>query len=217
MFNDFRSQSRIAESTITVTFEPGPGSQYPEVQCFAPLRIEGPVTEAQHSKGMEITVGVSRPMPVQPEMGVGWSNEVKFLRGYKVTINGRRWNQGTDIDNQVQWSLQENSREWDGIPQCFNSAIMVSHGGNAVQATVAVKAKTKSGIPVLGMPWSKPKPLIVGPRVSLGKPISDAKFDQLSDKDWSQLAKYDGDIKVSRVASDEQRYASPASLARFLG
>ncbi|KAF2188397.1 hypothetical protein K469DRAFT_748696 [Zopfia rhizophila CBS 207.26] len=215
LFDDNGSSNRLSEAKITATFQPPQdnsqqsvfngtalgANNYPVVKLYCPKLVEGPVSVEKHTKGTEVSVslGGRGSLPAKPDVGIARSGEVEYLKDYRMQIKGKRWSSpGLEQDNMAIWTVLENSKQGDGIPPDFKSAVLLQHTGQPFQGTLRILAKTKMGIRLFGWPWSAPNPLLFKPDASLGQQLDFSDFDQLSDEHWRQLCDFPGVVSSCR-------------------
>jgi hypothetical protein len=208
--------SRLAEAEIAATFAPAAAAthnnsdttvstaeeEYPVLKLCCPTHIQGLVRRAMNtnSGGSNVTVGTHSSLPVAAEIGISGSKEVQYLKDYSMRIRGQRWDSAdVEQDHIARWYLNEDSKQGDGIPRSFVSAVVVENHGQAFQATVKITANSKLGLRVLGWPWSPPKPILFKHGVTFGDQLDVASFDELSDADWKQLCPVSEVVSVSLI------------------
>jgi hypothetical protein len=207
LFDDNGSRSRLSEAKITTTFESHSElttnstttSSPPVVKLYSPKLLEGPVRLISRSDETERQASISAMLSiVQPTVGISRRIGEEYSLDSRMQIKGKRWASSRNFkeDNQGIWTLLEESKQGEGIPSEFTLAILLQHDNRPFQGTVRVMAKTKSGIRVLGWPWSSPKPAVFRPGVSFGEQLEVEDFGQLSDEHWRQLCDFPGLISV---------------------
>ena len=213
---DTSASSRFTKAEIRIAFDAlqDPktkegkvlSSTTPTVIRFCPVLLQGRSTHVAVSNIVEAKVDASLAPTIASLAGLGvsggYSVTERFDKDYEMTIKGIPWSisdHGSDdeVDNAVIWKITENAAAGKGIPDEFNFALLVQHGGGPFQVTVEIKVWTKAGVRLFGWPWPKPDPLIFRPSASLGKPCGLMTFDDLEDKHWEALAPYEGPLYVS--------------------
>jgi hypothetical protein len=206
--------SRLAEAEIAATFGPAAAAahnnsdtavsttegEYPVLKLCCPTHIQGLVrrTMNTNSGGSSVTVGTPSSLPVAAEIGASGSKEVQYLKDYSMRIRGQRWD-SPDVEEEhiARWYLAEDSKQGDGIPRSFRSAVVVENHGQSFQGTVKITANSKLGLRVLGWPWSAPKPILFRHGVTFGEQLDVTSFDELSDAHWRQLCPVSEVVSVS--------------------
>lgn len=197
---------RFCKAKITITFDALPGRQttsgVPVVKHLCPKIMEGSITRAKRTKQTEISTtlsGSGAPIPVHVGVAATRKDGVEYDEDHRIRIKGEKWSSDEDMedDNMVIWSLTENSKQGDGIPADFKVAMLVLHDGAPFQATVKIKATTRSNLSLFGRPWPKPSPLILSPEISLGDSIGMKDFDGLEDEHWKKMIDAQGAEDVS--------------------
>lgn len=206
--------SRLAEAEITATFRPAAAAahnnsdtavstaeeEYPVLKLCCPTHIQGLVRRAMITDdgGSSVTVGMPSFPPVAVEIGVSRPKEVQYLKDYSMRIRGQLWDSpNVEEEHIARWYLSEDSKQGDGIPRSFRSAVVVENHGQSFQGTVKITANSKLGLRVLGWPWSAPKPILFKHGVTFGEQLDVTNFDDLSDAHWRQLCPVSDVISVS--------------------
>jgi hypothetical protein len=206
--------SRLAEAEIAATFGPAAAAahnnsdktvstaeeEYPILQLCCPTHIQGLVRRAMNTNdgGSHMTVGTPSSLPIAAEIGVSGSKGVQYLKDYSMRIRGQRWDSSkVEEEHIARWYLTEDSKQGDGIPRSFRSAVVVENHGQSFQGTVKITAKSKLGLRVLGWPWSAPKPILFRHGVTFGEQLDITSFDELSDAHWRQLCPVSEVVSVS--------------------
>jgi hypothetical protein len=194
--------SRLSQAKITPTPRAqAPGANrdgdtfnIPILRDLCPKLIEGPVEIKEHTSLGEIDA---------PRLGIRLSSSVKYVRKYRMQIEGMPCS-----DTDVVWHLTENKAQEDGIPSDFRTAVILEHHGNPVQGDIKIQARTASGIRLFGWPWSESCPIVFNPTVTFGDPPGETDFAKLSEEDWAQICKFPHAMAVSLLRKQVPRRGS---------
>lgn len=153
---------------------------------FCPRHIYGvPILESRKwSFGLAIPLLLSAG-PVQTGLEPSVQYETKFPKTHRAEIKGLPISSsGVTNTNAVKWSIRENRREGNGIPDRVTCAILVEYDGQPFQASVEVSVKTHMNITLAAMPWSRDDPVLFKPNNNLGTVTSKISFEELQLEDW---------------------------------
>ncbi|EXJ86690.1 hypothetical protein A1O3_03643 [Capronia epimyces CBS 606.96] len=205
------SASRFTRAEIWVTFD-SHGENVtagtppkPAVKHYAPALICGPVSLGQVAKSVAVLPSISAPtLPVQTGIGVTMTKSTTAAREFQMKVIGEPSTDDDEAEEEdtIGWWITENAAQDDGIPRELKSAVLVQHkdSGEAFQATVHVKVRTRMGLSLFGWPWSKRTPLVISNKERFGKAAITTTFDDLEDKDWLQLTEFPGLVQRIRIS-----------------
>ena len=197
------SNHRFSKAKIVVTFEAVGTGPVPTVKTFAPKIMEGSTTRVRRFEQREVSANVSIPTGAPLDVGGGAAYSVgqEYDKDYRVRIDGKKWSSDEDAedDNMVIWNLSENSKQGEGIPADFRVGLLVTHHGGPFQATVRVKATTKSNISLFGWPWPDQSPVVLSPNVVLGNLGVVNELDKVTDDQWQSLIDLQSSLDVSSL------------------
>ncbi|KAK6339265.1 hypothetical protein TWF718_008687 [Orbilia javanica] len=153
---------------------------------FCPRQLYGVPTleNRQWSFGLAIPLLISAG-PFQTGFEPSVEYETKFPKNHRAEIKGLPISSsGVANTNAVKWSVKENRKEGNGIPDRVTCAILVEYDGQPFQASVEVSVKTHLNITLAAMPWSKDDPVLLKPNNNFGTVTSKISFEELQLEDW---------------------------------
>ncbi|KAL0631529.1 hypothetical protein Q9L58_009614 [Maublancomyces gigas] len=193
------SHLRFKRAEIAVSFKatpdslnkPAPGDD-PVIYNFAPKKMYGNLTVENLSwtYGIELPCMVSigpAEVGVQPYM----EKTSSFQKGYRMEIFGREFKDARhNEENEVIWTVKENSQHKNGIPDQLKFAIILGHKGR-FQADIKVSAETGSRLKLFGWPWSKDDPVLFQPPEGFGMPLEIPRWfpdlETIKNEEWAEL------------------------------
>jgi hypothetical protein len=209
------SQANIKISLSKVSSDDNANSMPPNIGRFCPVKLSGtgiPVVVTRTSGlNASISPGTSS---IQAHLNANTGLKETFTRTHNLSFVGNKLACRTSRtgNNRVNWTITENSRQEEGIPNAFRVALIVTHDCEPIQATVKLSVKTKWGT-LFGRPWSKPSPLILEPVRSYGPKVTSSTFDDLTEENWKQVIDFDGKLTVSKT---HQNYSPGLTLCSVM-
>ena len=182
----------------------------PVVRMFAPVELWGVAKKVRETRTWNFTV----PVMVSTPMGVEAGVEVGREAGKEVDVD-RRMNVRGDTysderhvmgDNLVEWSVDENAAQKDGIPFRLTTAAVVTlpTTGLGIQVKVVVKPAVAFSLNPIRLLQRKHDPIYLDGKTAKGKsPVPEGKTD-FGDAsiDWASVIKFQSEYQVSHCVPD---------------
>ncbi|KAF5258205.1 hypothetical protein FOXYS1_11234 [Fusarium oxysporum] len=161
-------------------------TQDPVVKLFAPVQIWGQrkVVQGKRSWGLSVPIMASTPIGGQAGFTINGGVEKSTDRDHRMNIQGDKHSDEEHVngDNKVEWTIDENRAQKDGIPHRLTTAVVITLPSNG------------SGIQVR----EKHDPLYLDGKTSKGKsPLPDHTID-LSDPgiNWAPILRLKDEYEV---------------------
>lgn len=193
------SHLRFKSAEIAVSFKatpeglnkPVPGDD-PVIYNFAPKKMYGNLT----MENLSWTYGIELPCMVSfgpVEFGVQPYAEKtsSFQKGHRMEIFGREFKDTHHYEeNEVIWTIKENSRHKNGIPEQLKFAVVLGYA-ERFQADIKVTAMTGSKLKLFGWPWPKDDPVLFQPTNGFGMPLEIPRWfpdlETIGKDEWTEL------------------------------
>lgn len=203
------SHLRFKRAEIAVSFKATPDGSHkcrpkddPVIYNFALKKMYGNLTMENNSwtYGIElpcmVTLGPAQ-FGAQPYV----EKSSSFKKGHRMEIVGREFKDAEhDQENEVIWSIKENGKQKNGIPEELKFAVIVGYTGR-FQADIKVTAETDFRLKLFGWPWSKDDPVLFRPTEGSGMPIETPRwfpdFETIRSEEWAELVPYWREWEVS--------------------
>lgn len=166
------------------------------VKNFCPRKFFGVVQHENRKWTYQLDVPINLTAAPLPSIGLTPSigMERSFIRDYRMEIRGLPIE-----ENTVKWTLSENVKQKEGIPDIFTCAVLVEHGGNPFQANVSVSVSPGTPFPSIrldALPWSKDDPVLFHPGFEFSTKLSHRRLDQLNEDEWLSLVDFPREYQV---------------------
>lgn len=193
------SRLRFKRAEIAIRFEATPDSTRklspkddPVISNFAPKKIYGNTTTENHawSYGIAIPCMVSLgPMQAGAQLHV--ERATSFQKGYRMEILGRGFKDTKhEEENEVIWTVKENSKQKDGIPDQLKFAVILGYSGR-FQADIKVTAEADFKLKLFGWPWPRDDPVLFRPTEGFGMSAETPRwfpdFETIKEEEWTEL------------------------------
>jgi hypothetical protein len=159
------------------------------VKNFCPRKFFGAVQQEDRKWVYRLDVPFNLTVPfAQTGVNPSVSMERSFIRDYRMEIRGL-----PIAENTVKWSLSENAKQGEGIPDIFTCALLVEYDGGPFQADISVSVRPGVVLPSIrldALPWSKDDPVLFHPGREFAAKLSHRRLDQLNETEWLSLVDF---------------------------
>lgn len=185
------------------------------VKNFCPRKFFGAVQHENRKWIYRLDVPLNLTPPfAQTGINPSVSMESSFIRDYRMEVRGL-----PIANNTVKWTLVENAKQKEGIPDIFTCALLVEHDGNPFQADVSVSVRPGVALPSIrldALPWSKDDPVLFHPGMEFAVKLSHRRLDQLDETEWLSLVDFpvEYQVRASRLSTNchYNRFIEPNNL-----
>jgi hypothetical protein len=165
------------------------------VKNFCPRKFFGTVQreDMKWIYNLDLALNFAPPF-VQTGVNPSVSRETSYSRDHRMKISGL-----PIASNTVKWTLVENAKQKEGIPDSFTCALLAEHDGNPFQAAVSVSVRPGIALPSIhldALPWSKDDPVLFHPGKEFAVKLSHRRLDQLNEAEWLSLVDFPTEYQV---------------------
>lgn len=175
------------------------------VKNFCPRKFFGTVQREDRKwiYNLDLALNFAPPF-VQTGINPSVSRETSYSRDHRMKISGL-----PIATNTVKWTLSENAKQKEGIPDIFTCALLVEYDGNPFQAVVSVSVRPSVALPSIhlgALPWSKDDPVLFHPGKEFAAKLSHRRLDQLNEAEWLSLVDFPTEYQVRASPLSTNRY-----------